>query len=71
MATVCNFPVEGTASFNNFLQLLQICEPLIKIGFSLSILNLCTGWGVNFSFGQEGGGGGVGQNILYDVGGGF
>ena len=32
MGTVCNFPVGGTASG----------EPLVEIGFSLSVLNLCT-----------------------------
>ena len=37
-------------------------------------INVKTGWGVNFSFGQDWGGGGGGrgcQKILYDVGGGF
>ena len=36
-------------------------------------INVKTGWGVNFSFGQDGGGGGGRgcQKILYDVGGGF
>ena len=78
MATVCNFPVGGTASFNNLLQLLQTCEPLGKLGLVFYFkslhrpeIDVKTGWGVNFSFGQDGGGWGGCQKILYDVGGGY
>ena len=68
MATVCNFPVGGTASCNNLLQLLQTCEPLGKLGLVFYFksvhrpeIDVKTGWGVNFSFGQDGGGGGGGE----------
>ena len=67
MGTVCNFPVGGTASG----------EPLVKIGFSLSVLNLCTvkrltsrlGGVLIFLLVKRGRGGGC-QKVLYDVGGG-
>ena len=67
MGTVCNFPVGGTASG----------EPLVEIGFSLSVLNLCTvkrltsrlGGVLIFLFVKRGREGGC-QKVLYDVGGG-
>ena len=67
MGTVCNFPVGGTASG----------EPLVEIGFSLSVLNLCTvkrltsrlGGVLIFLLVKRGRGGGC-QKVLYDVGGG-